>query len=161
MLVDTPKHIDKIDRRILNELQKNGKLSNVDLSKLVGLSPSPCLERVKRLEQQGYIKAYHAKLDPHKLGASMLVFVEITLTKTSVDIFEEFSNAVQAQEDIQECHLVSGNFDFLLKTRVADMTNYRKFLGDTILRLPGVSESRSYVVMEEVKHTSNIKIQIK
>lgn len=161
MLVKTPKHIDRIDRRILSELQNNGKISNVELSKVVGLSPSPCLERVKRLEQQGYITGYTARLDPNKLGAAMLVFVEITLTKTSVDIFAEFSAAVQEQEDIQECHLVSGNFDFLLKTRVADMANYRKLLGDTLLRLPGVSESRTYVVMEEVKHTANIKINLK
>lgn len=161
MLVKTPKHIDKIDRRILVELQRDGKISNVELSKIVGLSPSPCLERVRRLEQQGYIVGYQAKLDPNKLGAAMLVFVEITLTKTSVDIFAEFSAAVQEHDDIQECHLVSGNFDFLLKTRVADMANYRKLLGDTLLRLPGVSESRTYVVMEEVKHTSSIKINLK
>jgi Lrp/AsnC family leucine-responsive transcriptional regulator len=161
LLVKTPKHIDRIDRRILIELQKNSKISNVELSKEVGLSPSPCLERVKRLEQQGYILAYNARLDPNKLGASMLVFVEITLTKTSVDIFAEFSAAVQEHDDIQECHLVSGNFDFLLKTRVADMSSYRKLLGDTLLRLPGVSESRTYVVMEEVKHTANIKINLK
>ena len=161
MLVKTPKHIDKIDRRILFELQKEGKMSNVDLAKIVGLSPSPCLERVKRLEDRGYIVGYYAKLDPNLLGASMLVFVEITLTKTSVDIFEEFASAVQKQEDIQECHLVSGNFDFLLKARVADMASYRKLLGDTLLRLPGVSASRTYVVMEEVKHTSNIKINLK
>ncbi|MGB3727528.1 MAG: leucine-responsive transcriptional regulator Lrp [Glaciecola sp.] len=161
MLVKTPKHIDKIDRRILIELQKNGKISNVDLAKIVGLSASPCLERVKRLEQQGYIVNYQARLDPNLLGAAMLVFVEITLTKTSVDIFAEFSTAVHEHEDIQECHLVSGNFDFLLKTRVADMSSYRKLLGDTLLRLPGVSESRTYVVMEEVKHTNSIKINLK
>ncbi len=161
MLVKTPKHLDRIDRNILIELQKNGKLSNVDLSKQVGLSPSPCLERVKRLEQQGYIKGYHAILDPNLLGAAMLVFVEITLSKTSVDIFEEFSAAVRIHDDIQECHLVSGNFDFLLKARVADMSSYRKLLGDTLLRLPGVSESRTYVVMEEVKHTGQLRINLR
>lgn len=161
MLIKTPTHIDRIDRRILIELQKNGKISNVELSKLVGLSPSPCLERVRRLESQGYIVNYQARLNPNLLGAAMLVFVEITLSKTSVDIFAEFSAAVQEHEDIQECHLVSGNFDFLLKTRVADMSSYRKFLGDTLLRLPGVSESRTYVVMEEVKHTNSIKINLK
>ena len=161
MLVKTPKHIDRIDRRILIELQKDGKISNVDLAKTVGLSASPCLERVKKLEAQGYILGYNARVDPNKLGAAMLVFVEITLSKTSVDIFAEFSAAVQEHDDIQECHLVSGNFDFLLKTRVADMSSYRKLLGDTLLRLPGVSESRTYVVMEEVKHTSSIKINLK
>ncbi len=161
MLVNTPKHIDRLDRKILDTLQNNGRISNVELAKTVGLSASPCLERVRRLESQGYIDGYYAKVNPEKLGAAMLVFVEITLSKTSVDIFAEFSAAVQEHEDIQECHLVSGNFDFLLKTRVADMANYRKLLGDTLLRLPGVSESRTYVVMEEVKHTSNIKINMK
>ena len=158
MLIKTPKHLDRIDRNILSELQKNGRLSNIDLATKVGLSASPCLERVKRLENQGYILGYHAKVDPHKLGAAMLVFVEITLVKTSPDIFELFSAAVKQHEDIKECHLVSGNFDFLLKARVADMSTYRKLLGDTLLRLPGVNESRTYVVMEEVKDTTIVKI---
>jgi Lrp/AsnC family leucine-responsive transcriptional regulator len=161
MLVKTPKHIDRIDRKILTALQLDGKISNVVLAKSVGLSPSPCLERVKRLEQQGYITGYTANVNPAKLGAAMLVFVEITLSKTSVDIFADFSAAVQNLDDIQECHLVSGNFDFLLKARVADMSSYRKLLGDTLLRLPGVRESRTYVVMEEVKHTNRIKINDK
>jgi Lrp/AsnC family leucine-responsive transcriptional regulator len=160
MLIKTPKHLDNIDRNILNVLQHDGRISNVDLAKRVGLSASPCLERVRRLEEQGYIQHYTANLDPVKLGASMLVFVEISLTKTSPDIFADFSAAVQQQDDIQECHLVSGNFDFLLKTRVADMASYRKLLGDTLLRLPGVRESRSYVVMEEVKHSNKIKIDL-
>lgn len=161
MLIKTPKHLDRIDRNILIELQKNGRISNTELAKKVGLSASPCLERVRRLEQQNYITGYHATVNPELLGAAMLVFVEITLTKTSVDIFEEFSTAVKQHDDIQECHLVSGNFDFLLKARVADMSSYRKLLGDTLLRLPGVSESRTYVVMEEVKHTSRLKINLK
>ena len=161
MLIKTPKHLDRIDRNILIELQKNGRISNIELAKKVGLSASPCLERVRRLEQQGYILGYHAQVDPNKLGAAMLVFVEITLTKTSTDIFEEFSKAVALHDDIQECHLVSGNFDFLLKARVADMSSYRKLLGDTLLRLPGVSESRTYVVMEEVKHTSQVKVNMR
>jgi len=161
MLVKTPKHLDRIDRSILNELQHDGRLSNVELSRRVGLSPTPCLERVRRLEEQGYINGYFAQLAPEKLGAAMLVFVEITLIKTSVDIFEDFSAAVRKLDDIQECHLVSGNFDFLLKARVADMSSYRKLLGDTLLQLPGVSESRTYVVMEEVKQTTSIKINIR
>ncbi|WP_268820147.1 leucine-responsive transcriptional regulator Lrp [Paraglaciecola sp. G1-23] len=161
MLINTPKHIDRIDRNILIELQKNSKITNADLAARVGLSASPCLERVKRLETQGYITGYHAKVDPAKLGAAMLVFVEITLSKTSVDIFEEFSAAVKNHDDIQECHLISGNFDYLLKARVADMSRYRKLLGDTLLRLPGVSESRTYVVMEEVKESTQVKISLK
>jgi Lrp/AsnC family leucine-responsive transcriptional regulator len=161
MLIKTPKHLDRIDRNILIELQKNGKITNSELATRVGLSASPCLERVRRLEAQGYITGYHAKVDPHKLGAAMLVFIEITLSKTSVDIFNEFAAAIKQYDDIQECHLVSGNFDFLLKARVADMSKYRKLLGDTLLRLPGVSESRTYVVMEEIKESSQVKISLK
>ncbi len=153
------KTIDRIDKNILVELQKNGRLSNVELSKRVGLSPTPCLERVKRLEKEQYISGYKAILNPHKLGAALLVFVEITLTKTSPDVFDDFANAVGELDVIQECHLVSGDFDFLLKTRVKDMLAYRELLGDTLLRLPAVSESRTYVVMDEIKSTNLVAIK--
>ncbi|WP_448211604.1 leucine-responsive transcriptional regulator Lrp [Colwellia sp. MEBiC06753] len=152
------KKLDRIDRNILVELQRNGRISNVELSKRVGLSPTPCLERVKRLESDGYITGYQAILDPSKLDCALLVIVEITLTKTSPDVFDDFSKAVQKLDVIQECHLVSGDFDFLLKTRVKDMKAYRKLLGDTLLTLPAVSESRTYVVMEEVKSENVLPI---
>lgn len=151
--------LDRIDKNILVELQKNGRLSNIDLSKKVGLSPTPCLERVKRLEAEHFITGYKAILNPEYLDAALLVFVEITLTKTSPDVFNDFSIAVQELEVIQECHLVSGDFDFLLKTRVKDMAAYRELLGDTLLRLPAVSESRTYVVMEEVKSNNVLPIK--
>ena len=154
----TTKTFDRIDRNILNELQNNGRLSNVELSKRVGLSPTPCLERVKRLEQDNVITSYSANLNPQFLDAALLVFVEITLSRTSPDVFEEFSTAVMNVDVIQECHLVSGNFDFLLKTRVSDMQAYRNLLGDTLLTLPSVSESRTYVVMEEVKTGNKLAI---
>jgi Lrp/AsnC family leucine-responsive transcriptional regulator len=153
------KTIDRIDKNILVELQKNGRLSNVELSKRVGLSPTPCLERVKRLEKEEYITGYKATLNPLKLDAALLVFVEITLTKTSPDVFDDFANAVDELDVIQECHLVSGDFDFLLKTRVKDMLAYRELLGDTLLRLPAVSESRTYVVMDEIKSTNLLPIK--
>ena len=153
------KKIDRIDKNILVELQKNGRLSNVELSKRVGLSPTPCLERVKRLEKEGYILGYQANLNPAKLDVALLVLVEITLTKTSPDVFDDFANAVHELDVIQECHLVSGDFDFLLKTRVKDMLAYRQLLGDTLLRLPAVSESRTYVVMDEIKSTNMLPIK--
>ena len=153
------KKIDRIDKNILFELQKNGRLSNIELSKRVGLSATPCLERVKRLENDKFIVGYQAILNPKKLDAALLVIVEITLTKTSPDVFDDFSKAVHGLDVIQECHLVSGNFDFLLKTRVADMAAYRELLGDTLLRLPAVSESRTYVVMEEVKSSNHLPIK--
>lgn len=153
------KDLDRIDRNILNELQKDGRISNVELSKRVGLSPTPCLERVRRLERQGFIQGYTALLNPHYLDASLLVFVEITLNRGAPDVFEQFNAAVQKLEEIQECHLVSGDFDYLLKTRVPDMSAYRKLLGETLLRLPGVNDTRTYVVMEEVKQSNRLVIR--
>ncbi|MBI2379359.1 MAG: leucine-responsive transcriptional regulator Lrp [Gammaproteobacteria bacterium] len=152
------KQLDRIDRKILRELQLDGRVSNVELARRVGLSPTPCLERVRRLESQGYILGYTAILQPHYLDASLLVFVEIRLTRTSPQIFDDFKAAVVKLPDVLECHLVTGSFDYLLKARVADMGAYRELLGETLLTLPGVSESRTYVVMEEVKQTTQIAI---
>ncbi|MDX2369651.1 MAG: leucine-responsive transcriptional regulator Lrp [Colwellia sp.] len=157
MLVN--KKLDRIDKNILVELQKDGRLSNVELSKRVGLSPTPCLERVKRLEKEQYITGYQANLNSAKLDLALLIFVEITLTKTSPDVFDDFAAAVHELDVIQECHLVSGDFDFLLKTRVKDMLAYRQLLGDTLLRLPAVSESRTYVVMDEIKSSNMLPIK--
>ncbi|MCC5851587.1 MAG: leucine-responsive transcriptional regulator Lrp [Alkalimonas sp.] len=151
------KKLDRTDRKILAELQRDGRVSNVELARRVGLSPTPCLERVRKLEAEQYILGYSALVDPVKVGAALLVFVEITLSKTSPEDFDEFSKAVQKLDEIQECHLVSGSFDFLLKTRVSNMAAYRELLGETLLRLPSVRESRTYVVMEEVKQSSFIK----
>ncbi|MBU2969802.1 leucine-responsive transcriptional regulator Lrp [Pseudoalteromonas sp. C2R02] len=152
--------LDRIDHKILVELQKDGRLSNVELARRIGLSATPCLERVKKLERDGFIMGYRAVIDPAKVGAALLVYVEITLTKTSPDVFEDFSQAVKLHDEILECHLVSGNFDFLLKTRVADMSAYRLVLGDVLLRLPSVSESRTYVVMEEVKSDEMLPLKV-
>jgi Lrp/AsnC family transcriptional regulator, leucine-responsive regulatory protein len=154
-----PKMLDRIDRNILGELQKNGRISNVELSKRVGLSPTPCLERVRRLEKQDYIQGYVALLNPQLLHASLLVFVKITLNRSLDNIFDQFKQAVQRLEEIQECHLVSGDFDYLLKTRVSDMVAYRKLLGEILLRLPGVHDSRTYVVVEEVKQSQRLVIK--
>ncbi len=150
--------LDRIDKSILRELQKDGRMANVELAKRVGLSATPCLERVKRLESEGYITGYSAKVNPQKLKYGLLVFVEITLEKTSPDVFLDFKSAVRDLHEVLECHLVSGDFDYLVKARVVDMAAYRTLLGETLLTLPGVSESRTYVVMEEVKESSEIHI---
>ncbi|MEH6458189.1 MAG: winged helix-turn-helix transcriptional regulator, partial [Cocleimonas sp.] len=125
--------LDRIDRNILRELQKNARLSYVELADKVGLSTSPCLERVKRLESGGWIESYNAKLSASKLQASLLVFVEISLNYNSGDVFNEFRIAVARWPEIQECHLVSGDFDYLLKIRIADMVAYRDLLGQIVL----------------------------
>ncbi|MDN2663396.1 leucine-responsive transcriptional regulator Lrp [Psychromonas sp. 14N.309.X.WAT.B.A12] len=150
--------LDRIDRNILRELQKNGRISNVELSQKIGLSPTPCLERVKRLEKQKVIQSYTALLDPEHLGASLLVYIELTLKRSSPDVFERFNEAAKQLDSILECHLVSGDFDYLLKTRVADMSAYRKVLSETLLSLPNIKSSKTYVVMEEVKYLTTINI---
>jgi Lrp/AsnC family leucine-responsive transcriptional regulator len=152
------KSLDRLDLKILRALQDNARITNTDLAKNVGLSATPCAERVKSLERLGYIESYEARLNPSLLNLELLVFVEITLTRTSPDVFAEFSEAIVKLPQVLECHLVSGNFDYLLKARVADMAAYRKLLGETLLTLPGVSDSRTYVVMEEVKEAQALPI---
>ena len=139
-------------------LQKKGRITFAELANRVGLSTSPCLERVKKMEREGVISGYTALLNPKYLKAGLVVFVQIRLARTSQDIFEEFKIAAATLDEVQECYLVSGNFDYLIKARVEDMDAYRKFLGETLLTLPGVLESTSYVVMEQVKETMNVPI---
>ncbi len=143
--------LDRADLKILRALQRDGRLSTVALAENVGLSPTATTERVKRLTRDGYIKGYHAQLDPALLERALLVFIEVTLDKTTPDAFAKFAAAVRASREILECHLVAGGFDYLIKTRVRDMEAYRVLLTQTILAMPGVRESRSYAVMEEVK----------
>lgn len=151
---------DRIDRNIMLHLQQNARLSYVELAEKVGLSTSPCLERVKRLEQDGWIQGYHARLSAQKLRASLLVFVEISLNYSSGSVFNEFRKAVRQWPQIQECHLVSGDFDYLLKIRIADMAAYRELLGEIVHELPGVRDSRTLVAMETVKESSEISIKL-
>ncbi len=152
------KSLDRTDHKILVELQANGRISNVELARRVNLSATPCSERVKALEEMGYIEGYQAKLNAKMLQLELLVFVEISLLRTSADVFADFKEAVIKLPQVLECHLVSGNFDYLIKARVADMADYRKLLGETLLALPGVSESRTYVVMEELKETQALPL---
>jgi Lrp/AsnC family leucine-responsive transcriptional regulator len=153
-----PKPLDRTDRRILDCLQTDGRLSNVALARKVNLTATPCLERVRRLERDGYIRGYTAVLDPAMVGAGLLVFVEITLSHTSRNVFRKFRKEVCELHEVLDCHLVSGNFDYLIKARVRNMKQFRELLGEKILSLPGVNGSRSYVVMEEVKETLNLAV---
>lgn len=150
--------LDKIDLKILHALQENARISYVDLANKVGLSTTPCLERVKRLERNNIIKGYKAILNPQYLCANLLVFVEISLETQSPEVFDEFRRAVSQLPQIQECYLVSGQFDYILKCRIPEMSAYRQLLCDVVLTLPGVKESKSYVVMEEVKEDTSLHI---
>jgi Lrp/AsnC family transcriptional regulator, leucine-responsive regulatory protein len=150
--------LDRIDLRILECLQRDGRMSNLKLAESVALSPTAVLARVQRLTKDGYILGYEARLNPLKLGRGMMVFVEVLLDKTTPHVFEAFKAAVQVRPDILECHMVAGGFDYLLKTRMADMTAYRAFAGTVLWQLPGVRETRTYAVMEEVKNTTQLPL---
>jgi Lrp/AsnC family leucine-responsive transcriptional regulator len=150
--------IDKIDARILRVLQRDGRISNLKLAEEVHLSPTAVLERVKRLTRDGYILGYTAQLNPSKLGAGLLVFVEVVLDRAGTDLMEPFRLAVQACPEILECHLMAGGFDYLIKTRVADMQAYREMIATVIWALPGVRETRTYAVMDEVKSRTPLPV---
>lgn len=145
--------LDRIDRKILDILQRDGRISMTELAQQIGLSTSPCSERVKRMERDGVISGYHARVQPKALGKNLLVFVEITLSAKSEAVFEKVRKELLHVPDVQECHLVSGSFDYLVKARLGAMDEYRSLLGDILKKLPVAAQSHSYVVMEEVKES--------
>ena len=155
---DRPDRLDRLDLKILDALQKDGRISNLKLADMVALSPTAVLARVQRLTRDGFIVGYEARLNPLKLGAAMMVFVEVLLDRTTPNVFEQFKAAVQVRAEIMECHMVAGGFDYLLKTRMADMAAYREFAGAVLWQLPGVRETRTYAVMEEVKNSTHLHL---
>ena len=155
---DAPAELDRIDLAILRCLQEDGRISNLKLAQDVALSPTAVLARVQRLTREGYVLGYEARLNPLKLARGMMVFVEVLLDRTTPGVFDEFKAAVQVHGEIMECHLVAGGFDYLLKLRVADMPAYRDFAGRVLWQLPGVRETRTYAVMEEVKETTRLLV---
>ena len=150
--------LDKISKRILFELQNDGRMSNVELANRVNLSPAACLERVRKLQESGYILGYTAQLNPTLLDVALLVFVEVILDRTTPDVFESFKIGIQDIPEVLECHMVAGGFDYLVKARVRDMQAYREFLGKSLLQLVGVRETHTYTVMEEVKNSAKLPI---
>lgn len=150
--------LDPIDRRILAELQNDGRITNAELAQRVGMAPTSMSDRFRRLVRQGYIAGFGARLDPQALGLGLLTFVEVSLDKTTPDIFERFAEAVRRAPEVLECHMVAGGFDYLIKARHADMAAYRRFLGETLLAFPGVQETRTYAVMEEVKNNGPLPL---
>ncbi|NYH99387.1 Lrp/AsnC ligand binding domain-containing protein [Cupriavidus plantarum] len=151
--------LDKLDRRILTLLQSDGRMSMKDLAEAVGLTITPCIERVKRLERDGVIMGYYARLNPTLLGSGLLVFVEISLGNKAGNMFDKFRREVLRIPEVLECHLVSGDFDYLIKARIREIAEYRRLLGDILLQLPGAAQSKSYVVMEEIKETLEIMVE--
>jgi Lrp/AsnC family leucine-responsive transcriptional regulator len=144
----------------LSLLQADGRLTVAELARTVNLTLTPCIERVRRLEREGFIDGYYAHLNSKRLGQSMLAFTEVTLDHATQDVFERFKEAVRLVEEIVECHMVAGGFDYLIKTRVQDMDEYRRVLGDKIVNVRGVRHTQTYFVLEEVKSTHAVRVRL-
>ena len=146
--------LDRIDIRILHELQRNGRLTNVELAELVHLSPSPCLMRVKKLQKAGYIIGFSAHIDIAKLGPTVTVFTEITLKNHRQADFSRFQLAIKKVEKVVECHLMSGGYDYLLKFVVGSITDYQEVMEGLLAAEIGIDKYFSFVVMKStfVRH---------
>ena len=129
--------LDDTDRRLLRVLQDDGRISNADLALRCNLSASACSDRVRRLRDDGVITGFSAILNPALVGRGVLIFVEVVLDRTTPEVFESFALAARKAPDVLECHMVAGGFDYLIKARVADMAEYRKFLGEVLVQIPG------------------------
>lgn len=143
--------LDKLDQAILRELQKNGRITVTELASVVGLSKTPCQIRMKRLEEQGYILGYIALVDPKKLNTRHVAFVQVSLSDTRTKALTAFNEAVRQIPEVEQCHMTAASFDYLLKVRTSDMESYRAVLGEKISALPYVTQTSTFVVMEDVK----------
>ncbi|MBD9386941.1 winged helix-turn-helix transcriptional regulator [Rhizobium sp. CG4] len=145
--------LDQFDMKILEALSDDGRMSVLQLSKQVGLSKTPCQARLKRLIEDGYILGFRATLNPAKLGLEHIAFTEVKLSDTREKALEDFNSAVRKIKEVEECHMIAGSFDYLLKVRTTDIRKYRRVLGEKISSLPSVSNTSTYVVMQSVKDT--------
>jgi len=150
--------LDVIDHKLLEILQQNGKITNSQLSKDVGLSPAPTLERVKKLEQSGIIQSYHAQVNRDKVGLGVLTFVQVTLKGHQKTIIEAFVKKVNSVPEIIECHHVTGSCDFLLKVIAKDITNYQQLIMDTINEIEVVSSTQTMVILQTIKNSKVLPI---
>jgi Lrp/AsnC family leucine-responsive transcriptional regulator len=143
--------LDAIDRRIVGELQANGRLSNIELADKIGLSPSPCLRRVKRLEREGYIDGYRASLQRSRIGLGFSVFLGVRINGHANEDASRFEKAVVAMPEVIACHLISGEADYFLEVVVPDLEDYQRFLVGKLLNLPNVREVRSNIAIQTLK----------
>lgn len=150
--------LDRKDRRILKALQDNGRLNNVDLAREVGLSPSPCLRRVKLLEDAGVIERYVALLSPAQLGLGLTVFARVWLRGQDQETVEQFTSAILALPQVVECHLMAGDCDFLLRVVARDLDDYRRFQMEHLGRIESVQQIKTEVPMQRIKQTTELPL---
>jgi Lrp/AsnC family transcriptional regulator, leucine-responsive regulatory protein len=155
---EMPENLDFIDLLLLTTLQNEGRIPVVELAKKVNLSATPCTLRMRRLEQEGVITGYHARINPVALNQALMVFVTVNLKATDEASLKAFNAAVKPVKQILECHMLGGGFDYLLKIRVRDMPEYREILGSIIGSLPMIESTHSYFVMEQVKESPLLPI---
>lgn len=153
--------LDRIDERILYELQRNGRLSNQELADLVSLSPSPCLRRVRRLEQEGYIRKYMAVVDAEKVGLGLIAYVTIRLDKShrlKTAPLSDFARDVQLWSEVVECFAMSGDMDYLLRVQVKDLQAFSQFAMDKLMQHPSVVDMKSSFAMQSIKDRTELSI---
>ena len=142
---------DRIDKSIIEILQNDARITLTELASRVGLSKTPCQIRMRRLEKEGLILGYRALINRARLGERHIAFVQVTLSDTRSAALKAFNQAVKSITEVEQCHMIAGSFDYLLKIRTIDMDNYRMVLGEKISTLPHVKQTSTYVVMESVK----------
>lgn len=145
------RQLDQFDRKIIELLSRDGRMAVTELAEQVGLSKTPCQVRLKRLMDDGVIKGFRAVLDMARLGLDHIAFTEVKLSDTREQALAEFNRGVMAIPEIEECHMIAGNFDYLMKVRTADIRRFRTVLGEKISTLPHVSNTSTFVVMEPIK----------
>ncbi len=153
MINDKKSELDSHDQKLLRALHENGRMTITDLSVCIGLSKTPCQNRMRRLERDGYILGYSAILNHTQLGQGHVAFVQVHLSDTTEKALTAFNKAVREVAAVEQCHMIAGGFDYLLKVRSADITEYRRTLGETIASLPHVSHTSTFVAMENVKES--------
>ena len=146
--------LDPVDIRILKALSANARITITELASQVGLSKTPCHARLRKLEKQGVILGYRVLIDPVLLGIDHIAFVEVKLSDTRAAALNEFNKAVRKLPEVEQCHMIAGGFDYLLKVRTRDIRDYRRLLGETLSQLPHVAQTSTYVAMEAVKDTA-------
>ena len=150
--------LDATDRRILEVLQSDARIANVDLAHQVNLSPSPCLRRVRRLEEEGYVRGYVSLLDPAAIGLPVSVFVQVSLEKQVVGALDEFERQILSHSQVMECYLMTGDSDYLLRVVAPDIAAFQRFLLDHLTRIPGVASIKSSFALKQVSYRTALPL---
>lgn len=152
--------LDKIDRKILRDLQNDGRITNVDLAQNAGISAPPCLRRVRALEESGFIKGYHAELNAPMLGYGVTIFANVGLSSQSETDLKRFEELVNSWPEVRECHMLAGETDFVLKIVAADWDNYQKFLTNKLTAAPGVAQVKSALAIRVSKYAPGVPVEV-